>query len=185
MLRSRPLPSRDAGFPLPQTFGIARELFAADALHVLKSDQPAVVVVLQTARLVINDLRASCGSRSRDRDELVDLLLVLDHGQRHFGVRQNVGHLLGDGVGIDRHRHGAERLAGAHRPIKPRAVAADDGEFVAALEAEFGEPDREGANLLEHLRPRPGLPDAEVLVAHGRSRPDRAGIVDQKLGQRV
>jgi hypothetical protein len=72
-------------------------------------------------------------------------------------VRQYVGHLVGHGVGIDRHRNGAERLTGADRPIEPRAIAADDGELVAALETEFGEPDREGANFLENLLPRPSL----------------------------
>ena len=56
-------------------------------------------------------------------------------------MRQHVGHLVGDRVGIDRHRHGAERLAGAHRPIEPRPIAADDGEFVAALEPELGKAD--------------------------------------------
>ena len=154
------------------------------ALHVLERDQAAVVVVLQSARLVVDDagkLRQPLG----DRDDLVDLLLVLDDGEHHLGMRQHVGHLVGDGVGIDRHRHGAERLAGADRPIESRPVAADDGELVAALEADFGQADREGANLLEHLLPGPGLPDAEILVAHGRPAADGRGIVNQKLGERV
>ena len=143
-----------------------------------------MVVVLQSARLVINDL-AKMRQPIRHRDDLVDLFLVLDDGQRHLGMRQDESHLVGDGIGINRHRHGAERLARAHRPIEPWAVAADDGEFVAALEAARGEPDREGANLLEHLRPCPRLPDTEILVAHGGSAADGGGVVDQKLGQRI
>ena len=143
-----------------------------------------MVVVLQSARLVVNDpakLRQPVG----DGDDLVDLLLVFDDGKHHLGVRQHVGHLVGHGVGIDRHRNGAERLTGADRPIEPRAITADDGELVAALETEFGEPDREGANFLQNLLPRPSLPDAEVLLAHRRPRADRGGIVNEKLRQRV
>jgi hypothetical protein len=107
-------------------------LLAADALHVRESDQPGVIVVFEAARLVVNDLgqvRQPIGHR----DDLVDLLLILDHGERHVGVRQHESHLVRHGIGIDRHRNGAERLSGTHRPIEPRAVAADDGELVAAL----------------------------------------------------
>ena len=100
-------------------------------------------------------------------------------------MRQHIGHLVGDRVGIDRHRYGAERLAGAHRPIEPRPVAADDGEFVAALEPELGKAEREGADLIEHLRPGPRLPNAEIFLAHGGSRPQRRSIVEKKLGKRI
>ena len=183
-LRSLPLPAATLCFPLAQASRFAGELLAADALHILERNQSAVVVVLQSARLVVDDL-AQMRQPIRHRDELVDLLLILDHGERHFGMRQDVSHLVGHRVGIDRHRHGAERLPGAHRPIKPRAIAADDGELVAAFEAELGKADREGADLLEHLRPGPALPDAEILVAHRRARATGRGIVDQKLRQRI
>ena len=174
----------DFGFPLPQARGVIGELLAAEALHILERDQPGVVVVLEPARLVIDDagkLRQPFG----ERDDLVDLLLILDDGELHLGMREHIGHFLGDGVGIDRHRHGAERLAGADRPIESRPIAADDGEMVAALEADLGHADREGANLLEHLLPGPGLPDAEILVADGGPAADGRGIVDQKLGEGV
>ena len=72
----------------------------------------------------------------RDRQDLVDLLLVLHRGEAHLGVGQHVGQLVGDRVGIDRHRDGAERLRRRHRPVEPRPVGADDGDGVAALEAE-------------------------------------------------
>ena len=120
-----------------------------------------------------------------DGDDLVDLLLVLGDRELHFGVREHIGHLVGHRVGIDRNRHGAERLPGADRPVEPRPIAADDGELVAARDAELGEPDRKGANLLEHFRPGPGPPDAEVLVPHRRPRPDGRGIVDQQLGDGI
>ena len=140
-----------------------------------------MVVILQAARLVVDDLR-QLRQPVGDGDDLVDLLLILGDRELHFGMGEHIGHLVGDRVGIDRHRHGAERLAGAERPIEPRPIAADDGELVAARDAELGKPDREGANLLEHLRPGPGPPDAEVLVPHRRPPADGRGIVDQKLG---
>src|SRR6185369_5506743 len=88
-------------------------------------------------------------------------------------------------VRIDRHRHGAERLAGGHRPIEPRAVRADDGEFLAALEAQLLQPDRERAHLVEHLGPGPGLPDAEILVTHRNAGTPRRRVVDQEFWKRV
>ena len=115
--------------------------FAPDPLHVVDPGQAGVVVVAQAARLVVDDVlqrRQPVG----DRQDLVDLFLVLDDRERHLGMLEHVGHLVGDRVGIERHRHGAQRLAGAHRPIEPRLVAADDGEVVAPLEAELGQADR-------------------------------------------
>src|SRR5262249_9631432 len=41
------------------------------------------------------------------------------------------------------------------------------------------------ADDVEDLAPGPCLPDAEVLVPHGRPRPVNAGITDQQLGERV
>src|SRR6516165_1784675 len=143
-----------------------------------------MVVILQPARFIVDDAAKTRYSIS-DRMNLVDLFLIFDDRQRHLCVRQNIGHLLGDGVGIDRHRHRAERLSGADRPIESGTVPADDRTFVAVLEPKLGKPDRESANLFERLAPRPSLPNAEVLVADGRPPADRASIVDQKLGYRI
>ena len=63
--------------------------------------------------------------------------------------------------------------------------AADDEGTVADYIPELSKADRKGANLLEHLRPGPSLPDAEILVAHGWTRPQRRSIVQKKLGQRI
>ena len=112
-------------------------------------------------------------------NDLVDLLLVLDRGETHFGMRQHKGEFVGDRVGIDRHRHRAEHLRRHHRPIELRPVAADDGDGLAALEAEPVQADRIGAHDLEHLGPGPGLPDAEILVPHGRPRAVQIGVADQ------
>ena len=143
-----------------------------------------MVVVAQPARLVVDDLlelRQPLGHRQ----DLVDLLLVLDRGEAHLGMGQHIGELVGDGVGVDRHRHGAEHLRRHHRPVEPGPVGPDDGDGVAAREPEAGQPGRVGARLLQHLAPGPDLPDAEVLVPVGRAPPVQAGVADQELGERV
>ena len=78
-----------------------------------------------------------------DRDDLVDLLLVLDDGELHLGVLEHVGHLVGHQVLVDRHRNAAEALHGREGGIQARAVVADDGDGVAALEPELAQADGE------------------------------------------
>ena len=129
--------------------------------------QERLRVVAQAARVVVDDvleLRAAVP----DLQHLVDLLLVLDDRELDLGVVQHVDHLLGHRVLVERHRHAAERLRRGHRPVQARAVVADDREVHPALEAERGEPAGERAHLLGDLRPGPGLPDAEVLLARRR-----------------
>ena len=109
-----------------------------------------MVVVAQAARLVVDDVLEP-RQPLRDRQDLVDLLLVLDHRERDLGMLEHVGHLVGDRVRLDRHRHAAEHLRGRHRPVEPRPVVADDGDLVAALEPELSQADAQGAHLVAHL----------------------------------
>src|SRR5262249_59195295 len=97
------------------------------------------------------------------------LLLVFDHGDSHLDVIEDVGDHLRDRVGINWHWHPAERLRRAHRPVEARPVGADNRHLVVALETDLPQTDRKRAYLLEHLRPGPHLPDAEVLVPIGRT----------------
>ena len=175
---------RECLFPALAPAGVGSERLAPDALHLVDRLEPRVVVVAQTARLVVEHL-GELRQPLRHGEDFVDLLLVLDHREGRLGVVDHVGHLVGDGIRVDRHRHRAERLAGAHRPIEARAVRPDHREFVAALEAEFVEADREGGDLLEHLRPGPGLPDAEVLVPDRRPRATHLRVADQELGKGI
>ena len=146
--------------------------------------EAAVVVVAQPPRLVVDDLLELRQPLGHGQD-LVDLLLVLDRREAHLGMGQHIGELFGDGVGVDRHRHGAEHLRRHHRPVEPGAVGPDDGDGVAARKPEAGQPRRVGARLLQHLPPGPDLPDAEVLVPVGRAHPVQAGVTDQELGERI
>ena len=126
------------------------ERLAAFRDDVVDRMQVAVIVVAQAAPLVVDHL-LELGQAIHDRHDLVDLLLVLDRGKAHFGMRQHEGELVGDRVGIDRHRHRAEHLRRHHRPIELRPVGADDGDGLAALEAEPVQADRIGAHDVEHL----------------------------------
>ena len=111
--------------------------------------------------------------------DLVDLLLVLHDREADPGMVEHIGHLVGHRVGIDRHRDGAERLRRGKGPVEPRPVGADDGDLVAARQAERPQPERQVRDLVELLAPGPALPDAEILVAHGRAITQPLGIVQQ------
>ena len=115
--------------------------------------------------MILLQLRQPVG----DGDDLVDLLLVLDDCELHLGVLEHVGHLVGHRVLVDGNGNAAEALHGGKRRIEARAVVADDGHRFAALEPELSQADGKRAHLVAQLRPGPGLPDAEVLVAHGRA----------------
>ena len=103
-----------------------------------------------------------------DADQLVDLLLILRHRKAGLRVIEDEHHLLGHGVLVDRHRHGAEALGCQHRPVELWPVVADDGDLVAALHAERREAAGDGPHICRRLGPVPGLPDAQILLAHRR-----------------
>ena len=157
---------------------------AAEALDALVGVQEVLRVVAQPARVVEDDvleLRAAVP----DLQHLVDLLLVLDDGEVDVGVVQHVDHLLGHRVLVERHRDAAQRLRRGHRPVQARAVVADDREVHPALEAERGQPAGERAHLLGDLRPGPGLPDAEVLLARGRVVAAHLRVVQQQAREHI
>ena len=164
--------------------GVAAQLLAPQALHVLEGMQVGRIVGGEPARLVVDDLlelRQLVGHR----DHLVDLLLVLDDGELHFGVLEHVGHLGRHRVLVDRHGDAAHALHGGERGIQPRPVVADDRHRVAALDAELAQADGEQAHLVAQPTPCPGLPDAVVLVAQGRQVAIALCIAQQQLGYRV
>jgi hypothetical protein len=100
-----------------------------------------------------------------------------------FTVGQDEGHFAGHGILIKGHRHAAEHLRRAHRPIKPRPVVADDRQVVAALEAEFGQAAGHGAHFLRHLAPGPGLPDAQVFLPGCRTVAAHRRMIQQQTGK--
>ena len=159
---------------------VLRQSLAAVGDDVRHGVKPGVVVVAQAPPLVVDhglELRQAV----RHRQDLVDLLLVLDRGEAHLGMREHIGQLFRDGVGIDRHRHDAERLGRHHRGIELRPVGADDRHGVAAAEPQPMQAERIGADLVEQLRPGQRLPNAQILVTHRRPAAEVARISDQQF----
>ncbi len=99
--------------------------------------QAGLVVVTQTARVVVNDV-SEFGTLIHDLQQFIDLLLVFDDGNVNAGILQHESHFLSHGILVHRHGNPAEHLGGAHRPVQARAVVADDGDSVSALEAQLG-----------------------------------------------
>src|SRR5262245_10544877 len=98
---------------------------------------------------------------------------------------EHKGHFLGDRIGVNRHRHRSKALCGGNRPIKMRPIGADDRYLVSLCGAEFGETRCQAAYDRIGLRPVPGLPDAEILVAHRNAGAARPGVELEKLGKRI
>src|SRR6185436_8969093 len=121
----------------------------------------------------------------QDLEQLVGLLLVLDDREADLGVLEDVGHLRGRRVLVERHRDGAQRLRRGDRAIEARAVGADHGQVLAAHEAGVGEAAGERLDLVANFLPGPRLPDAEVLLAHGRVAAARARVLEEQLRERV
>jgi len=173
-----------AGGDLGVEPGAQREIIGQRAAAVLNDlidrAHAAVVVVAQAAPLVVDHL-LKLGQALLHGEDLIDLFLVLDRGKAHLGMREHEGELLSHRVGIYRHRHGAEHLRRHHRPVELGPVGADDGDGLAALEAEAGQAGGQATHDLELLGPGPGLPDAEILLPHGRPRAEHFSVTDQQL----
>ena len=139
---------------------------APGRLHRLEGLEDRVVVIAQAARVVIDD-QLQVRQAVLQRQDLVDLFLVLGDDDRGLGVIEHIGELGRDRVLVDRDGDAAEALRGELRDIEARAVLADDRQLVAAPEALGGEAEREIAHLLPIAPPAIGLPDAAVLLAQG------------------
>ncbi len=102
-----------------------------------------------------------------DLDHLVDLFLILGDHETRAAVIQNIGHLFGGGVLIQRHRDRADGFRGYHRPVHVRTVAPDDRDEIALVDAKIDQTQREIGDLGFGLFPGPALPDAEFFFAIG------------------
>ena len=141
-------------------------------------------IVAQAARIVVEDV-AQGRALAHDLQHLVHLFLVFDDGEPDLGILKHESHLCRNGVLVQGDRHAAKSLGRRHRPVKPGAVIADDGQMVAALEAQFGQSAGQGADFLCLLRPGPGLPDAKILLARGGPLAAHPSVMQQKTWKRI
>jgi hypothetical protein len=150
----------------------------------LERVKAGLVVVGEAARLVVNEM-AQPRQPAADREDLVDLLLVLGDDDAGLGVIEHRGDLVRHRIGVDGDGDGADHLRRSDRPVKLRTVRADDRDGVAAIEAEGDEAHGDGARLVVDLGPGPRLPEAEILVAEGGTGASHGGMRSQKLGESV
>ena len=162
--------------------GARREPPGAALLDLVVGQQPFVVP--EPARIVVQH-DAERRHLLLDLQELVDLLLVLGQRETRAGMLDDIGKLVGHRILVDRHRHAAQRLRRAHRPIESRPVVAHHDQPVAAAKAQIGQARRQQADLGGDMGPVVGLPDAVFLFAIGRPVGAGPGALRQKLGKRV
>ena len=159
---------------------VAAHFLPSELLHMRERMQVGRIVGCEAA-LFLEDDRAQFREPIGDGKELVDLLLILHDREFRLGVVQHVGHLVRNRVLVCGHRDAADALHGCKGGVQPRAVVADNGHDVAALEPQFAQANGKCAHLVAHLRPGPRLPDAEILVAHRRPVRVLHGIAQQQL----
>ena len=130
-------------------------------------------------------IRSQARQLGPDAEDLVGLLLVLDHHDPRLAVLDDVVHLIGEAVDVDADRDRAERL-GRQLGVEPRRpVAGDDGERLFPPQAEQLEPQGDGADVRRVVRPADFLPDAELLFAKRHLAVAVApGVGGEHLGQR-
>ena len=160
------------------------QCFRGSLDNVVERAQVRLHIVAQAAILVIDDMlqrRQAIG----DRQQLVDLLLILRGGDLHVGVCKHMNEFVGDRVGIDGHRRRAQHLRGAQRPVEQRPVGAHDGDLVAFRHAQFVQAERDRTHVVVDFAPRPGLPDAAILVPERRAIAAHARMHAQELRKRV
>ena len=96
--------------------------------------QPVFLVIAQTARVVVNDVRNG-RALATDFDHLVDLLLVFHHRKTHLGVVDGEHIFRGHRVLVQRHRDGAQGLGRQHGGGQARAVGTHHHDVLATAQS--------------------------------------------------
>jgi len=161
---------------------MCRSEIAPGRLHFFEGFKKRQIVMFQPARIVENH-EAGPRQLRLDGEDLVDLLLVLGDDDRDLGMIEDIDQLGGDRVLVNGYGDATEGYCGELRPIEPRPVVADDGKQIAAAKSKRRQSQREIAHLTVVLGPRPGLPDAAVLLADCRPVRHRLGIAPEQPRQ--
>ena len=177
---SPPLPAAMSAVPVRRRVG--GQQFAAEPAGRRRCEcRMAVVVVAQAARLVVDDL-SDRRQRVADRQDLVDLLLVLArrrsaprHGRAHRPSRRR----------RNPHRPAPARRRAPGRRERSSRAAAGCAPTMATLSPAFSpiamSPIEKARISSASLGPGPALPDAMILVAHGTRAGETPRIPEQIL----
>ena len=149
-----------------------------------QAQEARLAVPREPSRVVVDD-RLEPRTLRPDVEQLVDLLLVLDHREARLGVIHDVRELALDRVLVERYRDAAERLRRHHGPVELRTVVADDRDLVAPGESERRQPESDPSRPLEGVLPGGRLPDPVVLFADGDGARRAFGVPTDELRERV
>src|SRR5579883_662811 len=153
-------------------------------LHLCQTDQPRLAIVTHALRVVV-DHPFDAGQFILERENLIDLLLILGQHKARFRMLDNVLDLTRDRVLIERHGHAAERLRRDEPPVQLWAVIADDRELVATLETERGKTKGHRSDVVVARRPGVRLPDTKLFFADRSLVPMLTGVVQKQLGNSI
>ena len=148
------------------------------------ADKLRLLVVAHAAVLVVDDASNRRAQR-QDRQQLVDLLLVLGKDVGDVRTLDRCRDLVGSCILIERHHDGAETLRRAHRRIEPWPIVAQKSDVRAALQAARRCCGRNRSRLVGKLAPGHRAPDATALLADGRTLAALLGVMQQQLGKSV
>ena len=94
----------------------------------------ALLIIAQAPIIVINNV-AQLRALLADFQDLIGLLLILNHGDAYRGVSEYINHFGCHRVLIHGDRNRTQTLSCNHARVKPRAVIANECDVVAAFES--------------------------------------------------
>ena len=142
--------------------------------------QAGIVVFPHAARIGIDDvlqMRHAVGQRQ----QLVDLLLILGEYQPGFAIAEQIGGFLVQHIAVEAKAHGADRMGGDFSRDPIGAVVADDADDVAAAEPEFDHAEREIMHAGLVVVPGEGTPEPKILFTQRDLAAMFAGVEAQQL----
>ena len=127
------------------------------------------------------ELRRALGQRQ----QLVDLLLVLGEHQFGLAIGQEIGGFLIQHVAVEAETHRADRVDGDLGGDPVRAVVADDADHVAAAEPERDHAEREVAHSVLVVLPGELPPQPEIFLTQRDFAAVLMGVEPQQLRKGV
>ena len=138
--------------------------------------QAVLGVIAQTAWIVVVNV-GELGRVLAHLQKLIHLFLVLSERKADLGVIDRKHTFRRDGILVQRHRNGTQRLHRQHGGVQARPVGTDDNHMLAPAQASLVQTCCQLLDHGSHIRPIERLPDAVFLFAHGRSAWALAGVL--------
>ena len=121
-----------------------------------------VVVFAQTTRIQINHLFEIWQVRLNFQN-LINLFLIARDDITCATVTQNIGHLFGNRILVQRNGNAACHFDTHHRNIEAGAITADDRNKIPLFDPQVDQAKRERLCLGRGICPRPSLPNSKFF----------------------